>query len=263
VIFHAAILNIDKALLRVSAELGVRMAGEGIEEGLQNVLEPVFRNIALGESHRIEINADTWYQMLIGAITAGLLEGAPTVARNISNTRAGYAVQQAQKVDALITNALILDPKTEAGKLAGKLADGSIHENQYNIGELLRAYVDAGGDTTFMYTPNLDTLLDGVQTQDGEILVPELPDVDAVLTVPTDVRLQNVIQSSIEANAHIKPESVQAALTQGMTSLTQIEARIKADSGNVNHQGIGCNGGGYQGSCCDRKLDRCGSGAAA
>ena len=31
---------------------------------------------------------------------------------------------------------------------------------------------------------------------------------------------------------------MQAALTQGMTSLTQMEARIKADSGNVNHMGI-------------------------
>jgi hypothetical protein len=233
-----AILNIDKALLRVSAELGVRMAGEGIEEGLQNVLEPVFRNIAFGESHRIEINADTWYQMLIGAITAGLLEGAPAVARNISNTRAGYAVQQAQKVDALITNALTLDPKTEAGKLAGRLADGSIHENQYNIGELLRAYLDAGGDTTFMYTPNLDTLAQSIQTRDGEIFVPDLPDVNAILTVPADVQLQSTIQSSIASNAQIHPESVQAALTQGMTTLTQIEARINADSGNVNHMGI-------------------------
>jgi hypothetical protein len=62
--------------------------------------------------------------------------------------------------------------------------------------------------------------------------------VDAILTVPADVQLQSAIQYSIEANVKSHPESVQAALTQGMTTLTQIEARIKADSGNVNHMGI-------------------------
>jgi hypothetical protein len=77
-----------------------------------------------------------------------------------------------------------------------------------------------------------------IQTRDGEILVPELPDVDAVLAAPADAQLQGVIQSSIEANLQTHPQSVKAALTQGMTTLTQIEARIKADSGNINHQGI-------------------------
>ncbi len=68
--------------------------------------------------------------------------------------------------------------------------------------------------------------------------MPELPDVDEVLAVPADVPLQNAILSSIAFNIQTHPESVQTALTQGMTMLTQIEARIKADSGNVNHQGI-------------------------
>jgi hypothetical protein len=78
----------------------------------------------------------------------------------------------------------------------------------------------------------------GVQTQGGEIFVPDLPDVNAILAVPADAPLQNAILSSIAFNIQTHPESVQAALTQGMTTLTQIEARIKADSGNVNHQGI-------------------------
>ena len=43
---------------------------------------------------------------------------------------------------------------------------------------------------------------------------------------------------SFASNVQSHPQTVQAALTQGMTTLTQIEARIKADSGNVNHMGI-------------------------
>jgi predicted ribonuclease toxin of YeeF-YezG toxin-antitoxin module len=34
-------------------------------------------------------------------------------------------------------------------------------------------------------------------------------------------------------------QAVQTALIDGMTALTNIETRIKADSGNINHQGIG------------------------
>ena len=53
------------------------------------------------------------------------------------------------------------------------------------------------------------------------------------------MRCRDVLPAfSFASNAQTRPESVQTALTQGMTTLTQIEARIKADSGNVNHMGI-------------------------
>jgi hypothetical protein len=128
------------------------VAGEGIEEGLQNIMEPVFRNIAFDEHNKVEVTEDTWYQFFIGTITEGLIEAGPTVAKNISNTQAGYGVNEAGKVEELIGRSLELNTKTEAYKLASRLADGIVRMNDYNVGELLRAYVEEGGDMAFMKT---------------------------------------------------------------------------------------------------------------
>ncbi len=87
-----AIQNIDKVVLRIAAEMPIRMGGEFAEEYLQAVLEPAFRNMAFNEHNEIRLfSPDNFYQGMIGAFTAGLLEGGPAVARNISNTQIGMA----------------------------------------------------------------------------------------------------------------------------------------------------------------------------
>lgn len=73
---QAAVQNIDNALLRVAADLGVHMAGEGAEEYLQEILDPVFRNLMFDEDNEIKlVSQEAAYSFLLGAITAGLLEG--------------------------------------------------------------------------------------------------------------------------------------------------------------------------------------------
>ena len=147
-----AILKIDSALLRIAAEIPIRMGGEFVEEYLQAALEPVIRNIAFDENNEVKLfSAEYAYQGLIGAVTAGLLEAGPTVARNISNGQAGRGVIQSGKYYDLIDNALTLDPKTEAYKLAKGMQDGSLHANSYNIGGLMKAYVETNGNAAFMY----------------------------------------------------------------------------------------------------------------
>ena len=58
---------------------------------------------------------------------------------------------QSGKYYDLIDNALTLDPKTEAYKLAKGMQDGSLHANSYNIGGLMKAYVETNGNAAFMY----------------------------------------------------------------------------------------------------------------
>ena len=58
---------------KAAAQLGKSIAGEFAEEYLQEVLEPVFRNIAYGENNKVELfTADAFYSGVLGGVTAAL-----------------------------------------------------------------------------------------------------------------------------------------------------------------------------------------------
>ncbi len=92
----------------------------------------------------------TAYAMVTGFFTSLIMEAGPTVRSEISNAKAGRGVIESGKYQELMDNALMLDPKTEAYRTAKGIQDGSIHANDYNVGALLRAYVDVTGEAAFM-----------------------------------------------------------------------------------------------------------------
>lgn len=80
-----AIQNIDSALLRVAANSGIKMAGEGSEEYLQEILEPIYRNLIFGENNQIDLaDPDAVYSFMLGALTSGVME-APANIRSTAN----------------------------------------------------------------------------------------------------------------------------------------------------------------------------------
>ena len=80
----ASLSNIDNALLRGAAKLGVNLAGEIAEEELQNYLEPAFRTILFGEDYDAPTIDELVETALVTAITVGAMEGPMTVADTIS-----------------------------------------------------------------------------------------------------------------------------------------------------------------------------------
>lgn len=75
-----AIQNIDSALLRVAANSGIKMAGEGTEEYLQEILEPIYRNLIFGENNQIDLaDPNAVYSFMLGALTSGVMESQNTV----------------------------------------------------------------------------------------------------------------------------------------------------------------------------------------
>ena len=230
------------------------MGGEFVEEYLQAALEPMIRNIAFDENNEVKLFSTEYaYQGLIGAITAGLLEAGPTVARNISNGQAGRGVNAARKADELIGRSLALDTKSEAFKLAGKLADGSILRNDYNVGELLKAYRDAGGNMGFIRMPNVDMAETSADTpspvEETRTAISENNPVnmtDMVAPKMTPAQIVQSVQEEIGRNVAANPEGVQKTLSGGMSELIAIETRIKTGSGNINHQGIGIDSAHYE-----------------
>lgn len=89
-VIQNTVKNIDNALLRAGAELGLNMLSEGAEEYLQEVLTPVFRNIALDENNPVElVSEEAIYAGILGALSAGVLEGPGQIADIVSNRRSG------------------------------------------------------------------------------------------------------------------------------------------------------------------------------
>lgn len=153
---QAAVKNIDNALFRIAADMGVKMFGEGAEEYLQDILEPAFRNLCFDERNEIKpFTPEAAYSFLLGALTAGLVEGVVdgSIRESINTERSGKNIIQAGKADELIANALALAPKAEAYKLAQELQAGKAHKNNANIGALLESYAKDGGDLSFINQP--------------------------------------------------------------------------------------------------------------
>ncbi len=148
-----AISNIDKALLRVGADLGVHLASEGVEEYLQEILDPVWRNLLLDEDNEIKlVSEDAAYALLLGVVTAGLLEGGHIVTADLDLNRTGAAIRDAGKYETLLENALALPEGSKARTLAQELRGGSRKATSMNVGELFAAYAREGGDLTFLRT---------------------------------------------------------------------------------------------------------------
>lgn len=65
----------DNAYARLAVQYGSNMLSEGAEEYLQEILTPVFKNVALGTDEEIElITEEAIYSFLLGAVTSGFME---------------------------------------------------------------------------------------------------------------------------------------------------------------------------------------------
>ena len=94
-------LAIKHPNLAIFANVGKEMGKEALEEGLQSVLEPVFKAYATGEDFEGVDVSEVLYSALLGALSSFGLEGAPTIAVNtpgmVSNVIVGAANKRAAK----------------------------------------------------------------------------------------------------------------------------------------------------------------------
>lgn len=107
---EAMVKGIDNAIGRIAARFGMSALGEATEEGLQEVLTPLFENLALGaENDWSDIEwGDAAYSALIGAITGGLIEGTTSIIpgtiaeQNARYEEAGQRIIDSGSVDPLM-----------------------------------------------------------------------------------------------------------------------------------------------------------------
>ena len=72
------VAKIDNAFGQAALRLGASMMSEGVEEGLQSVLEPAFATLILDEKYQVSPQ-EVVTSFIMGALTAGILEGPSTL----------------------------------------------------------------------------------------------------------------------------------------------------------------------------------------
>lgn len=84
-IIAKAVSKVDNAFAKVAIRLGGSMASEGLEEGLQEVLDPWFKTIATDVDWEAANVGDVLYASLLGALSSLGLEGGGTIISEASN----------------------------------------------------------------------------------------------------------------------------------------------------------------------------------
>ena len=125
--------KVDNAFARTAIKLGGSMASEGLEESLQTILEPWFKSITTGTDFNAPNIDEILYSGLLGALSAGMLEGAGTVGGEVSTYKAGKYVQNVGAVDRLTKLGSTFSADSVAYQLAGRISENT---GAYTIGRL-------------------------------------------------------------------------------------------------------------------------------
>ena len=165
--------NVKNAALKTAAKIGIQAVGEGAEEYLQSILTPVIRNLALDENNEIKlVSEEALEDAMIGAIVSVLLGTGGNVSDAVGTKRLGDAVQASGEYNTLLENALTLDLSTEAFNRAMQMKTGRVQPTSTNVGELARAYQEAGGDLSFLQNALLDNIEQNAQVRQGQDITP-------------------------------------------------------------------------------------------
>ena len=133
--FTKNVANADTALKMIAKRLGGSMISEFSEEYLQEVLDPVFRNIMLKTDEDVKlVSAEAIYSGILGALTAGIMEGPTAIGTEVKNYRTGKKLQAA---DISATRLAEIGKTFSADSVAHQLA-GKVDENTgaYTLGRL-------------------------------------------------------------------------------------------------------------------------------
>lgn len=160
--------NVDNAFARFAIKYGTSMIAEGGEEYLQEVLDTVFKNLVFNENNEVKIvSADAIYSGILGALSAGMLEGVSIAGGEYNVYKKGKTLQGIDgAVNRLAEIGKTFSADSVAYRLAGKV-DGNT--GAYTIGRL---FMEEGA---VLSDQNLTTITDalienGVDEKSAKIL---------------------------------------------------------------------------------------------
>lgn len=165
----------DNAAARVAIDLGGNMLSEGVEEAVQSILEPAFKALVTGEGFEGVDWDEVFYSGLLGTLSAGVLEGAPTIAGNVINSREAKAIY-GENVQDLVTESLEINPSNEHAKRMQTRLDNGKNVSGYQINRLLEANESAmiANDTEAIRSAVISRLTELGETGNVEVVAEAL-----------------------------------------------------------------------------------------
>lgn len=228
-----AVSKVNSALGKAFTSGGIKLAGSMVkefgEEYLQEVLTPVFKNIAFNTNEDVELfSSDALYAGILGALSAGLLEGVGTVGGEVATYKAGKSVIDAGKVRDLADFGKTFSADTVAYKIASKVDENT---DAYTLGKLLR---EAGADSlsqSNMAEIQKELVSKGVVEADAQSIAKWLNKAveGAVLTKSQQAALENnEVISEVYRDVILNPQSTVSQRTQEATG-SSIALRVLAE----------------------------------
>lgn len=159
--------NISNPFLRAVTNAGIRAFGEGTEEYIQEIAEPLIRNLWFHESNSFEpFSEEAVYSFFLGAMSA--LSMSPVsnpvgIQINQNYAEIGKALNfqgsTEKLVDTVLNNPVEGDKEqvklyNEARELAEMIKSGKVNASDLNVGELLAKFAQAGGDVQWLTDPS-------------------------------------------------------------------------------------------------------------
>lgn len=130
--------KIDNAIARTAITVGGNMVSEGLEEAIQTALEPAFKALMTGEEFESAEWDEILYSALLGALSAGMLEGAPTIAGTVSSSINANKIY-GNDAQALVTESLEIDPDNAHAQRMQSRLDAGKSVSGYQINRLVEA----------------------------------------------------------------------------------------------------------------------------
>ena len=210
--------GVGKAIASGGIKLAGNMVSEFSEEYLQEVLNPVFKNIAFNTNEDVELlSSEAVYAGILGALSAGLLEGAGSIGNEVKTYKAGKNVIDSGKVQDLAKFGKTYSPETMAYKIASKV---DANTDAYTLGQLVR---EAGAESlsqTNMAEIQKYLVSKGVAEADAQTIAKWLNKAveGRVLTKSQQAALENnPVISEVYRNVILNPQSTVNQRTQEAT----------------------------------------------
>lgn len=219
--------GIDNGIMRTAAKIGGNMVSEGFEEGLQEVLTPWFESLVLGVESDVNWS-DAAYSFMLGAVTAGIMEGPSTVAREVNTYNTGRQLKKAGvTAERLAEIGSTMSADSVAYQLAGKVDSNT---GAYTMG---RMFQEIGAEISAQNQSDIQNALisRGVAQRDAVILANGFADVvaGAELTTEQAAAIEaNDVLSKVVQEVIIDPNSTVYQRSQGYKELLKTIANERS-----------------------------------
>lgn len=144
-----AVSKVGNVLKNVAVQTGLNLVGEGIEEYLQEILTPVFKNVCFDENNEFKLfTEEALYSGIMGMLTAGGFSAVTDVPAAVKENKAlntlGKNVFNKNNLGELIELGINADTSSDFYKLATKISQSKNVTNA-DIGKLQTAAMEHSG----------------------------------------------------------------------------------------------------------------------